>query len=127
MTLEIQRATRALNNAQVALYSVDARGLIGAFTYDRGRARVVTLSMVYDNLDILTITADETGGRAFYNTNDLARSLHRALDDAGHTYVLGYYPSHGRWDGRYRQIRVRVTRPGVEVRHRRGYFATLEP
>jgi hypothetical protein len=67
--------------------------------------------------------ADETGGRAFYNTNDLKNALRRSLDDSELTYVLGYYPSHGEWDGKFRPIKVLVKRQGVNVRHRQGYYA----
>jgi VWFA-related protein len=125
MSTEINRLTRALNNANVATYGVDARGLIGAFAGPPGARRpsFTTLQTVYTNLDILTITSDETGGRAFYNTNDITTAVRRAVDDARATYVLGYYPSAGTWDGKYHPLRVTVNRPGVDVRHRRGYLA----
>jgi hypothetical protein len=70
--------------------------------------------------------AQRTGGRAFYNMNDLKRALRTALDDSEVTYTLGYSPSHGRWDGRYRSIKVRVKRPGVEARYRQGYYASAQ-
>jgi VWFA-related protein len=124
ITTAIQRATRPLNDANVTLHAVDARGLIGAITYGpRGRATFTTLSMVHTNLDILQIVSEETGGRTFYNTNDINSAVRRAVDDSRVSYTLGYYPAHGRWDGTYRQIKVRVNRPGVEVRHRKGYLA----
>jgi VWFA-related protein len=123
-TLEIQRATRPLNDANITLYAVDARGLVGAMTVGpRGTPVFTTLSSVSLDLDILQIASAETGGRAFYNTNDINASVRRALDEAKVTYTLGYYPSHGRWDGTYRQIKVKIDRPGVTFRHRRGYFA----
>ena len=45
------------------------------------------------------------------------------IDDSRTAYVLGYYPTLDKWDGRFREIKVKVNRPGVEVRHRRGYMA----
>jgi VWFA-related protein len=124
-TVEINRAARALDTADVAVYTVDARGLVGAFTSPPGAKRQVftTLSTVRGNLDILEIVAKETGGRAFFNTNDINGAVRRAVDDSRLTYVLGYYPSHGKWDGRHHTIRVKVDRPGVNVRHRKGYLA----
>jgi hypothetical protein len=71
----------------------------------------------------MVVLADRTGGRAFYNTNDITGAIHRAIDDSRVTYVLNYYPNHNQWDGRFREIKVKVNRPGVEVRSRRGYFA----
>jgi hypothetical protein len=67
--------------------------------------------------------AQRTGGREFTGTNDVARAVAQALDDSAVNYVLTYSPSHNDWNGRFRKIEVRVKRPGVETRHRTGYFA----
>jgi hypothetical protein len=122
-TNEINRATRALNDANVALYTVDARGLLPAFTMNAGKATITTLSMVQGNQDILQSVSEGTGGRAFLNTNDIQGAVRRAADDARMTYVLGYYPTSDEWDGRFHQVSVKVSRPGLDVRHRKGYFA----
>jgi len=74
----------------------------------------------------LRYIASRTGGRAFCNTNDLKGALRTALDDSEVTYTLGYYPTHGQWNGSYHPIKVLVDRKGVEVRHRQGYFARAE-
>ncbi len=125
MTKEVNRATRAVNNANVAIYPVDARGLIGAFASPPGARSPVftTMSTVRGNTDVMQTLAADTGGRAFFNTNDISGAVRRAIDDGRVTYVLGYYPSHGNWDGKFREIKVKVNRPGVDVRHRRGYLA----
>ena len=125
MTKEVSRATRAVNNANIAIYPVDARGLMGAFASPPG-ARTpafTTLSTVRANTDVMESLAEDTGGRAFFNSNDISGAVRRAIDDGRVTYVLGYYPSHGQWDGKFREIKVRVNRPGVDVRHRKGYLA----
>lgn len=122
-TGEINRATRALNDANVALYTVDARGLMPALSGVPGNQTFTTLSMVAGNQDILRSVAEDTGGRAFFNTNDIHGAIRRAADDARVTYVLGFYPSNDVWDGRFHRIRVKVNRPGLDVRHRQGYFA----
>jgi hypothetical protein len=70
--------------------------------------------------------ADDTGGRAYYNTNDLAGVIRRAVDDYQADYTLGFYP-HIEWDGKYRNLKVKVNRPGVRLRYRKGYFASLTP
>ena len=122
-TGEINRGTRALNDANVALYTVDARGLIPTLSGVPGKQTFTTLSMVAENQDILQSVAEGTGGRAFLNTNDIRGAIRRAADDARMTYVLGYYPTNEVWDGRFHRVEVKVNRPGVEVRHRKGYFA----
>src|SRR3990172_13373314 len=67
------------------------------------------------------------GGRAYFNTNDLGEAIGRVVDDTRLTYVLGYYLPDGSWDGRFHSIKVKVRRPGLEVRHRTGYLAAPTP
>lgn len=67
-----------------------------------------------------------TGGRAYYN-RDLETGIRRALDDAEYGYELTYYPDHGRWDGDWHKIEVKVNRPDVTVLARGGYYAFPEP
>src|SRR6202050_332833 len=133
---QIEDAARALNNGNIAVYPVDARGLIanadpgqapGALgpTARRMQTRAPTtrMSPPRENFDTMNTMADRTGGRAFYNTNDLDGAVRHAIDDSRVTYVLSYYPAHGQWDGKFREIKVEVKRPGTEIRYRRGYFA----
>ncbi|MBZ5516145.1 MAG: VWA domain-containing protein, partial [Acidobacteriia bacterium] len=82
-----------------------------------------TDSAPFMNMQIL---AKRTGGRAFFNDNDLRAALRRAADDSRLVYVLGYYPTHGKWNGRFHDIKIRVRRPGVQLWHRQGYFAQPE-
>jgi VWFA-related protein len=128
-TPELNPGLRALNDAHVAVYPVDARRLQGAFASRPADKQQVFHSINTTNPDIETmqLVAEDTGGRAFYNTNDLRGAMRRALDDSQIAYVLGYYPANDKWDGKFRQIRVRVNRRGMEVRHRRGYLATASP
>ncbi len=113
-----RRAARALNSVDAALYPVDVRGLLAG----RGAA-VPTLSGVYGPIEGLRVAADYTGGRAFFNDNDIAAAITKAVDDSRHTYVLGYYTVNEEWDGRFREIKIRVARGGARVRHRAGYNA----
>jgi VWFA-related protein len=76
-----------------------------------------------ENLRTLAVATD---GLAVLNTNDLDRGLKRISDDLTSYYLLGYYSTNAKNDGRFRSIRVRVKQPGVEVRARRGYKAATE-
>ena len=125
MSQDVSRAMRAVNNGNIAIYPVDARGLMGAFASPPGARTPVfnTLGSTQPNIETMRTLAEETGGRAFVNTNDISGAVRRAIDDGRVTYMLGYYPSHGQWDGKFREIKVKVSRPGVDVRHRKGYLA----
>jgi VWFA-related protein len=73
--------------------------------------------------------ADTSGGRAFYDTNDFAGAIRKAIDDSAQTYILNYYPDHNKWNGEFREIKVKVNRPGLsglEVRARKGYYAVAD-
>ena len=129
---EIEGTTQRLSSANVAVYPVDARGLIpfdpglaNPMISSRRAAVISTLPPSLDPNDIATMNAlaGATGGRAFFNTNDIAGSVERAVEDARISYILGYYPDHNRWNGEFRKIKVKVDRPHVEVRTRSGYFA----
>ena len=73
-------------------------------------------------VDTLRTLADNTDGNAIVNTNDISGAILKVVDDLSGYYLMGYYSSNSKPDGRYRQIKVKVTRPGVSVRARRGYY-----
>ena len=132
---QIEDATRSLNSANVAVYPVDARGLIGnpigvnqAGPRGRGAARPNTASPfpARQNFDTMNTFAERTGGKAFYNTNDIHGAVRKALDDSKVTYVLGYYPTNANWDGKFREIKVRTSKSGVHLHYRLGYFALAD-
>jgi VWFA-related protein len=74
--------------------------------------------------DSLRILSDQTGGIAVVNKNDLGEGLQQIVEDNSRYYLLGYYPDHDLTDGKYRQIEVRVKRPDVKVRTRKGYISS---
>ena len=122
---EIDRATRALNRANLAVYPVDARGLMAPADYEPERASISKEMQLANRSGFAAMDAlaERTGGEAFYNDNDLGRAFREAAEDSRVAYRLGYQPSHDEWNGKFREIKVTVTRPGVRLRHRRGYFA----
>jgi VWFA-related protein len=132
-TDQMRRVAEALNQADVAIYPVDARGLFTNPDFNAqnrtfpapgpGSSQGAALAALESTFDTMRTMADQTGGREFINTNDIQSSIRAAFDDASLTYTLGYYPNHGKWDGEYRLIKVLVKRPGATARYRRGYFA----
>jgi len=122
---EIDRAARALNSANLAVYPVDARGLMAPADYEPERASITKEMQLADRSGFAAMDAlaERTGGEAFYNDNDLGRAFRGAAEDSRVAYRLGYQPSHDEWNGKFREIKIAVRRPGVRLRHRRGYFA----
>jgi len=72
--------------------------------------------------------ADETGGLAFIDTNDLAGSLGRILEDHAGYYLLAYEPDPSTFQGRatYRKLDVEVKKRGLRVRSRRGFYSITD-
>lgn len=116
---------RALANANMAIYPVDARGLIDYGPI--GEHRRVTVSPDPSTFGIMQILAQRTGGRAYFNTNAIMGSIRQVIDDSRVTYQLGFYPADVKWDGSFHNIHVKVARPGARVQTREGYFALAEP
>ncbi len=116
MGSELRQVVRSMNDADIAVYPVDARGLIATVTTG-------------DNTNILTMQslARWTGGRAFANGNDIAMGIHQAAADSRTSYRLGYYPQDLRGDNSFHRIAVKVAKPGLTVRHRTGYYDLAEP
>jgi VWFA-related protein len=118
------------NRNNASFYPVDPRGLAG-FDYPLGPKEppplVVDRAHLRQRIETLRTLAENTDGLAVVNTNDLDVGLRRIADDLTSYYLLGYYSTNPKLDGQFRRITVRVKRPGVEVRARRGYrAATVE-
>jgi hypothetical protein len=113
---DMKDAAHALNDANVALYAVDARGFIGGF----GKLWGFTIP----GLDTMNTLAGLTGGQAFYVTNGLDDSIRKAVEDSELIYTLGFYPSPESQDGDWHNLKVTVARRGVSVRYRENYFAS---
>jgi VWFA-related protein len=106
---DIRELNARLASAQVAVYPIDARGL--------------TLATGTDSQETMREMARETGGRAYVNQNEIKVGVERAFEDTAAAYTLGYYPENKKYDGKYRQIKVKVKRDGVDIQNRQGYFA----
>jgi VWFA-related protein len=125
MISELKEVYSFANRNNTAIYALDPRGL-APFEFDInegvGDTRVdqASLRMTQDSLRIL---ADETDGRAIVNQNDLDKGLRQILSDSSVYYLLGYNSSQAPQDGKFHEIKVRSRRSGVQLRHRKGYWA----
>jgi hypothetical protein len=120
----LRELTEDANRGNVTFYPVFARGLI-VFDSDVGQDAPLPAEVDRANLrtrqESLRFLADNTDGASVINTNNIDAALKRITDDLSSYYLLGYYSTNTQLDGRFRSITVRVSRPGVRVRARRGY------
>jgi VWFA-related protein len=126
---EVQSTIRSLNEADVAIYPVNARGLFAGPAYDARASRAnpdvaQDLIAMYGPTQGMIYWASHTGGEAFHDDNNLTRAIRRAMDDCQLTYAFSYHPNDARWKGEYHNLKVRVDRKHVQVRYRLGYYAT---
>jgi VWFA-related protein len=138
--LENQAALRTLTDravrANMSIYAADARGLQasvpggdasqasvrgqGAFS---GRTVENARSQMSASQDTLSKIAEETGGRAFFDTNDFGGVFDQVVKDTTAYYLLGYSSTNPGRDGKYRRIRVSLKQPGMKLEYRSGYYA----
>ncbi|HZT74201.1 MAG TPA: VWA domain-containing protein [Terriglobales bacterium] len=123
--------------ANVALFPVDARGLAaapplgdatqgspGGLAMYNGAAAEALAGRRVRSQDTLYALAADTGGRAFFNNNDLSAGIVRAERAIANYYLLGYYSSDAARDGRYRRVQIRLRgHPGARLAYRPGYYA----
>lgn len=124
MQHELQQVYSAANRANTAIYTLDPRGL-AVFEFDLGEnvGPGFDRQALQDTQDTLRTIADETDGRAIVNRNDLEGGLRQVVRDTSAYYLIGYNSTQAPSDGKFHQIRVRIRRPGVQVRARKGYWA----
>jgi VWFA-related protein len=139
---EVASTGSLLSDAQVAVYPVDARGLVNYSSNSvptaidpQGAAVSTTLrgglgaTMNTEANALLAVhttmndLAEKTGGQAFYSRNDLDDAVRESINDGSTYYTLGYYPENKDWNGGFRKVHVKVTRPGTKLRYRIGYLA----
>lgn len=134
--VELRSAVNAAVRANVALYPVDVRGLQavvpgGDASRQSGRGRSLFsgrgMARQFDQLfasqETLSTLADDTGGRAFTDSNDFGEAFAQVQRDLSSYYLIGYQRPDQTRDGRYRRITVRLKQPGLQIEHRVGYYA----
>jgi VWFA-related protein len=137
------------NQMEVSFYAVDTRGLsiddpmvrslsdqkrVGAeSSVNKASPRMghtedddVQLAATSDKQLAMQELAESTGGFAVTNTNEIALPMQRVMEDIRTHYEVAYTPSSKNYDGQFRKIQVRITRPHVAVQTRSGYFALPE-
>jgi len=136
---EYRDTTNLLTRAQVAVYPIDARGLMGnpAFSASQsgrgmngpafaGKIAKFSQSQAQEHLTMEAMASD-TGGHAFYNTNGLAEAVAKAIETGSNYYTVTYTPSNHKWNGAYRTIRISLNgdhaSQNYKLAYRQGYWA----
>ena len=117
------------NRANASFYTVDPRGLAvfdSPIGPDKPPPISVDMAILRGRLETLQTLAENTDGLAALNSNDIEKALRRMADDLTSYYLLGYYSTNTKLDGRFRNIKVKVSQPGIDLRARRGYKAATE-
>jgi hypothetical protein len=124
---ELQEVFNAANRNNTSIYPVDPRRLSsGEFDITTNISGTTSQAYLASSTDSLRTLAENTDGRAIVNQNDLGPGLRQMVRDASAYYLIGYTSSQAPMDGKFHAIRVRVKRPGVQVRARKGYWAYTE-
>jgi VWFA-related protein len=129
-TADAHAALQAAARGNVAVYPIDPRGLALGDALDGGNGPSADIESLQQaartglaNRDSLHAMANATGGFAFVNQNTFSDAFARIVRENSVYYVLGYYPTNERRNGRFRRVQLRVKRPGLQVRSRSGYLA----
>ena len=124
MDSDLREIYDTANRNNVAIYAVDPRGLPG-FEFDINENIGLQTDSKYltSTMDTLRTLAENTDGRAIVNRNDIAAGMKQITRDSSAYYLIGYNSAQAPTDGKFHEIKVRVKRPGVQVRARKGYWA----
>jgi VWFA-related protein len=121
---EMREVFNAANRSNTAIYAVDPRGLAtGEFDISENVNMTRSGESLRQTQDTLRVLAEETDGRAIVNRNDLAKAMQQIVSDSSAYYLIGYSSTQAPQDGKFHEIKVRVKRPGAQVRARKGYWA----
>jgi len=141
--IENQASLRAAINsavrANLAIYSVDTRGLqaisplgdastgslrgSGAFN---GAALANNMSANFASQEVMATLSSDTGGKAFFDSNDFAPAFAQVQRDTSAYYAIGFHSSNPIRDGKYRKLTIKVNRPGIKLEYRPGYYAPAD-
>ena len=141
--IENQASLRSAINAAVrsnlAIYSVDTRGLqaitplgdastgslrgTGAFN---GGALASNMNSNFATQEVMGTLSSDTGGKAFFDSNDFAPAFAQVQRDSSAYYAIGFHSSNPLRDGRFRKLTIKVNRPDLKLEYRPGYYAPAD-
>ncbi len=141
--IENQASLRAAINsavrANLAIYSVDTRGLQaisplgdastgslrGTGSYNGG-ALQNNMNQNFATQETMATLSSDTGGKAFFDSNDFAPAFAQVQRDTSAYYAIGFHSSNPARDGKYRKLTIKINRPGIKLEYRPGYYAPAD-
>lgn len=132
---EIKEAESQLASASIAIYPVDLTGLMSGMESSANQGgsvytdtalsdRVASgLSTQQASQGTMREVAAQTGGKAYINQNEIKDGITLAVSDEKASYSLAYYPENKKWDGKFRNLKVKVDQGDTQLRYRKGFFA----
>lgn len=141
--IENQASMRAATNeavkANMAIYSVDSRGLEalsaagnassgslrGTSAYSGGSMQS-QLDANFGSQETLATLSSDTGGKAFFDSNDFAPAFQQVQHDTEAYYILGFHSTNTARDGSFRHLTLRLNRSDVKIEYRPGYYAPAD-
>jgi VWFA-related protein len=135
----LRSAINSAVRANLAIYSVDTRGLqaisplgdastgslrgTGAYS---GAALTSNMNANFASQEVMSTLSTDTGGKAFFDSNDFAPAFAQVERDTSAYYAIGFRSTNPERDGRYRKLTIKINRPGVKLEYRPGYYAPAD-
>src|SRR5579863_1914492 len=135
----LRTAINAAVRANLAIYSVDTRGLQavsplgdastgslrGQGAYNGG-ALLNNMNANFASQEVMATLSSDTGGKAFFDSNDFAPAFARVQKDTEAYYAIGFHSTDTARDGKYRKLTIKINRPGIKLEYRPGYYAPAD-
>jgi VWFA-related protein len=135
----LRSAINAAVRANLAIYSVDTRGLQaispvgdastgslrGQGAYN-GSALTNNMNANFASQEVMSTLSVDTGGKAFFDSNDFAPAFAQVQRDTSAYYAIGFHSTNPARDGKYRKLTIKINRPGVKLEYRPGYYAPAD-
>jgi VWFA-related protein len=134
----LKAAINAAVKANLAIYSVDTRGLEavgplgdaskGSMRSGAGNGAALQNNMNanFSSQETMATLSTDTGGKAFFDSNDFAPAFAQVQKDTSAYYAVGFHSSNPARDGKFRKLKIAVTRSGIKLEYRPGYYAPAD-
>ncbi len=135
----LRQAINAAVRADLAIYSVDTRGLQavtpmgdastgslrGQGAYNGG-SLMNNMNQNFASQEVMATLSIDTGGKAFFDSNDFAPAFAQVQKDTSEYYAIGFRSTNMARDGKYRKLTIKIDRPGIKLEYRPGYYAPAD-